>query len=124
MTQAGLGDIIGKSQQIIDGYEKGDQLPPRDTVERIAQALGVDVWKLVWESDSKEFVMGGPYVEVERIRQIIIRMERFLAARDMQGQIEPEERADVVMWLYRRTERGLLMDDLEYELIRHFESRA
>ena len=45
-SQRQLGELVGRTQQQISSYEKGDVLPNTETLEKIAKVLGKE-WKLV-----------------------------------------------------------------------------
>ncbi len=47
MSEAELAAAVGVSRQSITRLKTGPSAPPRDTVERLAQALGVTVGELL-----------------------------------------------------------------------------
>ena len=46
LSQKKLGDKIGMSQQQITQYENGKRIPKYETLGKLAQALGVEIYKL------------------------------------------------------------------------------
>lgn len=49
MTQEKLGEVLFVSQQQISQYESGEKVPRVDTVQKIADALGIPICELINE---------------------------------------------------------------------------
>lgn len=54
-TQQDIANAIGVSQNAIYNWETGKREPPIDTIEKIANALGVSPVYLIWGSDANEW---------------------------------------------------------------------
>ena len=47
ITQKQLGEMVSKTESMISRYENGESLPTFDMLERIATALGIDIFRLI-----------------------------------------------------------------------------
>ncbi|MBS4462215.1 transcriptional regulator [Aerococcaceae bacterium zg-B36] len=55
LTQEELGEIIGFTKYSIKRWESGESQPQKDNLEKIAQALEVDIYELTKERPTAEF---------------------------------------------------------------------
>lgn len=51
LTQRQIADSIGVTYQHISQYERGLRTPKMNTIRKIAEALGVDVWEIIGFND-------------------------------------------------------------------------
>ena len=54
MTQVQLAEKCGMSDQGLSNIETGKAFPPKSTIEKICQALGVPTWYLLMSSIQEE----------------------------------------------------------------------
>ena len=78
LTQKELADLVGVSLMSIGRYERGDSMPDADILDRIAEAIGVSTFNLMYDKDLAAAINDYKSQKVsdivERLRAVIDRL--------------------------------------------------